>query len=194
MIPESHPLYLGIYEGAMGRKEIRQFVEDSDCVIILGAFMTDVNLGIYTANLDRGRSIYATSEKIAVRYHTYEDVMFDDFIDGINSSKLRRRRKPNLGWTFRDAEPFAVKPNAPLTVSRLFQHLNEFLSNELTVIADVGDSLFGAAETANTSTHQLYQSGLLHFNGFLRCRHPLAHNSVCQTPDASLSSETVPSK
>ena len=146
VIPESHPLYLGIYEGAMGRKEVREFVEDSDCVIILGAFMTDVNLGIYTANLDRARSIYATSEKIAVRYHTYEDVMFDDFIDGISSSKLRKRRKPNLGWAFPDAEPFAVESKAPLTVSRLFQHLNEFISDELTVIADVGDSLFGAVE------------------------------------------------
>lgn len=146
VIPESHPLYLGIYEGAMGRKEIQQFVEDSDCVIILGAFMTDVNLGIYTANLDRARSIYATSEKIVIRYHTYEDVMFDDFIDSINSSKLRKRRKPNLAWAFRDIEPFVVKPKAPLTVSRLFQHLNEFISDELTVIADVGDSLFGAAE------------------------------------------------
>ena len=146
VIPESHPLYLGIYEGAMGRKEVREFVEDSDCVIILGAFMTDVNLGIYTANLDRARSIYATSEKIAVRYHTYEDVMFDDFIDGINSSKLRKRRKPNLGWALPDTEPFAFEPNAPLTVGRLFQHVNEFISDELTVIADVGDSLFGAVE------------------------------------------------
>ncbi len=146
VIPESHPLYLGIYEGAMGKKDVREFVEDSDCVIILGAFMTDVNLGIYTANLDRGRSIYATSEKLTVRYRTYEDVMFADFIDGINSPKLRKRRKPKLDWTLRDAEPFTVEPDTPLTVSRLFQHLNEFISDELTVIADVGDSLFGAVE------------------------------------------------
>ena len=146
VIPESHPLYLGIYEGAMGKQEVRAFVEDSDCVIILGAFMTDVNLGIYTANLDRARSIYATSEKLTVRYHTYEDVMLDDFIDGINSTKLRKRRKPNLNRAFRDSEPFALDPKAPLTVSRLFQHLNEFISDELTVIADVGDSLFGAVE------------------------------------------------
>ena len=146
VMPESHPLYLGIYEGAMGSKEVREFVEDSDCVIILGAFMTDVNLGIFTANLDRARSIYATSEKISVRYHTYEEVMFDDFIDGINSPQLRKRRRPNLGWALPDAEPFEVKPKAPLTVRRLFQHLNEFINDELTVIADVGDSLFGAVE------------------------------------------------
>jgi len=146
VIPESHPLYLGIYEGAMGRGEIREFVEDSDCVIILGAFMTDVNLGIYTANLERARSIYATSEKISVRYHSYEAVMFDDFIDGLISPQLKRRKKPNLAWALPDAAPFEVKPDAPLTVERLFKHLNEFISDELTVIADVGDSLFGAAE------------------------------------------------
>lgn len=146
VIPESHPLYLGIYEGAMGRKEITEFVEDSDCVIILGAFMTDVNLGIYTANLDRSRSIYATSEKINVRYHTYEAVMFNDFIDGINSPQLKRRKKPNLGWATSDSTEFEVDPNAKITVERLFKHLNEFISDELTVIADVGDSLFGAAE------------------------------------------------
>ncbi len=146
VIPESHPLYLGIYEGAMGREEIREFVESSDCVIILGAFMTDVNLGIYTANLDRSRSIYATSEKINVGFHTYENVLFVDFIDGINASKLRRRRKPNLDWATTETTPFEVNPKAQLTVERLFQHLNEFITDEITVIADVGDSLFGAAE------------------------------------------------
>ena len=146
VMPEAHPLYLGIYEGAMGREEIRQFVEDSDCVLILGAFMTDVNLGIYTANLDRARSIYATSERIAIRYHTYEEVMFGDFIDGISSSKLRRRRKQDLGWAYPTPQPFEVVPDAPLTVRRLFQHLNELISDELTVIADAGDSLFGAVD------------------------------------------------
>ena len=151
VIPESHPLYLGIYEGAMGQEDVRQFVEDSDCVIILGAFMTDVNLGIYTANLDRTRSVYATTEKVSVRYRAYDEVMFDDFLDGLNSPKLRRRRKPNLDWALKGTEPFEVKPDAPLRVHRLFQHLNEFISDELTVIADVGDSLFGAVEL---DTHQ----------------------------------------
>ena len=33
VISEQHPLYLGIYEGAMGRDEVRAYVEESDCVI-----------------------------------------------------------------------------------------------------------------------------------------------------------------
>src|SRR5258708_37250076 len=75
----------------MGRDDVRQYVEGSDCVILLGAFMTDINLGVYTARLDLGRSIYATSEKLSIRYHTYEEVRFKDFIRGLLRLRLRRR-------------------------------------------------------------------------------------------------------
>src|ERR1019366_5597273 len=92
VIGEHHPFYLGIYEGAMGRDDVRQYVESSDCVILLGAFMTDINLGIYTARLDPARSIYATSEKLSIRYHTYEEVRFKDFVGGLVRGRLRRRK------------------------------------------------------------------------------------------------------
>ena len=66
VVSERHPLFAGLYEGAMGREEVTQFVESSDCVILLGAFMTDINLGIYTAHLDPGRCIDATSERLRI--------------------------------------------------------------------------------------------------------------------------------
>jgi len=40
VIGEHYPFYLGVYEGAMGREEVRRYVETSDCLIMLGAFMT----------------------------------------------------------------------------------------------------------------------------------------------------------
>src|SRR6266446_7444261 len=146
VIGEQHPFYLGIYEGAMGRDDVRQYVESSDCVIMLGAFMTDINLGIYTARLEQARSIYATSEKLSIRYHTYEEVRFKDFVRGLLRLRLRRRapgripRPPSVG-------PFTVKTGAvKVTVKRLFQRLNAFLSEKTVVVADVGDALFGAAD------------------------------------------------
>ena len=145
-MPEAHPLYLGIYGGAMGRTEITTLVETSDCLVILGAFMTDVNLGIYTANLARSRSIYATSDKITVCYSTYENVTFEDFLDGLCSPQLNKRPEANLEWVLEVAEPFVMLPDQTLTVKRLFQHLNQFLNDDLTVIPDVGDCLWGAAD------------------------------------------------
>ncbi len=75
IIPEIHPLFVGLYEGAMGNDEVTRFVEDSDCVIMLGTFMTDLNLGIYTANLDPGKCIYATSEQLRIRHHHFHNVL-----------------------------------------------------------------------------------------------------------------------
>ena len=146
VIGEQHPLYLGIYEGAMGREAVRQYVESSDCVIMLGAFMTDINLGIYTARLDPGRSIYSTSEKLSVGYHTYEDVRFKDFIRGLLGAKLRRHPPGRI------PRPLAIQSfqvrnsDTRLTVKRLFERLNGFLSKNTVVVADVGDALFGATD------------------------------------------------
>ncbi len=146
VIGEQHPFYLGIYEGAMGRDDVRQYVEGSDCLIMLGAFMTDINLGVYTARLDPMRSISATSEKLSIRYHTYENVRFKDFTRGLLGLRLRRRSlqgiphaQPLSSWGFK-ATP------AKLTVRRLFERLNLFLSEATMVVCDVGDALFGATD------------------------------------------------
>ena len=42
--------------------------------------VTDINLGIYTAELDLGDCIYVTSEDCRVRYHHYHDVQLTDFV------------------------------------------------------------------------------------------------------------------
>jgi indolepyruvate decarboxylase len=153
VIGEEHPFYLGIYEGAMGRDDVRQYVEDSDCLIMLGTFMTDINLGVYTARLDPARSISATSEKLSIRYHNYDDVRFKDFTCGLLRLPLRRRKLGNI-----PRPPSASQSNSsfvichsslslrPLTVKRLFQRLNSFLAANTVVVADVGDALFGATD------------------------------------------------
>src|SRR5665811_2076329 len=45
VVGEYHPLYIGIYEGAMGFASVRDYVESSDCLILLGTFMTDITWG-----------------------------------------------------------------------------------------------------------------------------------------------------
>jgi indolepyruvate decarboxylase len=146
VIGEQNPYYLGVYEGAMGHDDVRQYVESSDCVIMLGAFMTDINLGIYTAQLDPARSISATSEKLSIRYHNYEGVRFKDFVHGLLGLRLRRRSLGNIPRPTA-INGFQVRNGyAKLKVWRLFERLNSFISSNTVVVADVGDALFGATD------------------------------------------------
>ena len=145
VIGEQHPLYLGLYEGAMGREEVRAYVESSDCVILLGFFMTDINLGIYTAQLDPGKSICATSEKLSIRHHTFENVRFKDFLRGLIAADLRTHETGPRPAPPRPRE-FVPQPDAHVTIARLFERLNEFIGDDTIVIADVGNALFGAMD------------------------------------------------
>ncbi len=147
VIGEQHRCYMGVYEGAMGRDDVRRYVESSDCVILLGAFMTDINLGIYTAQLDPARSIYATSEKLSIRYHTYENVRFKDFVHGLLKARWSRRAAGRIPRPRPMAAlPPGIRRKNKVTVKSLFQRLNAFLNERMVVVADIGDALFGAAD------------------------------------------------
>ena len=87
VISEAHPLFAGVYEGAMGRAEVTELVESADCLLMLGCFLTDINLGIFTAKLDPSRCIDATSEDLRIRHHHYRDVRLDDFIRGLDRAE-----------------------------------------------------------------------------------------------------------
>ncbi len=147
VLGEQHPLYLGLYEGAMGMESVRDYVETSDCVLMLGAFMTDINLGIYTARLDPDRSISATSERLSIRLHTFEGVGFEDFLRGLVDASGGALHRRAVHLPPREALPeFRSDPAAPLTVARLFQRINGYLTDETMVVCDVGDALFGASD------------------------------------------------
>ncbi|MFM8292792.1 MAG: thiamine pyrophosphate-binding protein, partial [Planctomycetia bacterium] len=96
VVSEVHPLYIGLYEGAMGRQEVTDFVEESDCVILLGTLLTDIDLGIFTAKLDATRSIFATSADLRISHHHFHDVLLEDFIRGVAAArpKADARRLP----------------------------------------------------------------------------------------------------
>lgn len=147
VVPEKHPLYIGLYEGAMGRAEVTEYVEDSDCVLLLGAFMTDINLGIYTAKLDVSKCIYVTSEQLQVSHHYYHHVPLEDFLAGLIAAKPKpteREIPPTLRP--RAGKPFEAKPEQPLQISRMIKAIDERLDEQTIVIADIGDALFAATE------------------------------------------------
>ena len=146
VISETHPLYLGLYEGAMGREQISSFVEQSDCVILLGTMLTDVNLGIFTAKLNLANSILATSEELRISHHHFHNVLIEDFIQGLAGSCPKARKQTLPPGPSVAREPFILEKDRPITTTRLVRRLDESLDDKTIVIADVGDALFASSE------------------------------------------------
>jgi TPP-dependent 2-oxoacid decarboxylase len=155
VISEDHPSYIGVYEGAMGHQSVRQCVESSDCLILMGALMTDINFGISPTPVEPSKSIYVTSEKLSIKHHNFENVLLQDFINVlIDAPLIRRRREPTSVIELNSnkdrmryyTQNFSSVIGQKITVKRLFERLNLSITGNVIVIADVGDSLFGALD------------------------------------------------
>lgn len=141
---EDHPLFLGVYEGAVGKEQVRQAVEQSDCLLMLGAFMTDVNLGIFTAELDQARIISSSSDGSSIAFHQYPEVLLADFLAGLLQQNLPQRTVATRDPITAPA-PFAAK-NKPITIKWLFQYLETVINDHMVLIADPGDAMFAATD------------------------------------------------
>ena len=145
LISESHPLYLGTYEGVMGHESTKEYVESSDCLIVLGDLMTDIYLDIFPVQIYKGQAIHVTNEKISIRNHNYENVDIRSFLEGLINTDIKKREFSNIFYTKTQKE-FSPISRQKMTVRRLFECLNSFLTDNMIVLADVGDALFGSID------------------------------------------------
>ncbi|MFQ5840686.1 MAG: thiamine pyrophosphate-dependent enzyme, partial [Candidatus Methylomirabilales bacterium] len=142
VFPEDHPNFVGIYMGRAGSELARQSVEGSDCLLMLGAFLTDVNTGLFTARVDRSKVISASSEELSVSYHRYADVTLVDLIEHLLESVEVKR------WEFvRPGHPEVPRTAAPgrLRTDQVIEELNSFITpGRYVVVSDVGDCLYAS--------------------------------------------------
>ncbi|HEY7062681.1 MAG TPA: hypothetical protein VII06_14470 [Chloroflexota bacterium] len=111
---ENYPRFLGVYEGAMGHEDVCAYVESSDCLLLLGVPVSDIDLGINTAHLDPARSISVGSDCVAIGHAVYEDVLLADVLQGLLDADLPRATPP----AYRTPRSRAPSPPCPASRSR----------------------------------------------------------------------------
>ena len=179
VVSETHPLFVGVYEGAMSREEVTAFVEESDCVLLLGAYMTDMNLGIYTANLDPSRCIFAESDTLRISRHHFPGVLLRDFVQGLIDAGIKAPPR-ELPPQPRATDDFKPGLGTPLTITRLMARLNQSLDGSMVVIADVGDALFAGADLVIHRQTEFFSSAYYASMGFAV---PAALGTMTARPD-----------
>ncbi len=166
-VPEDHPLYLGVYGGAMSSdRYVRRYVESADLVLMLGTFITDMSMGFYTAKLDRGRTVLATSERLSVQYHCYDSVELGDFLRALAKANVRGRPSTHpsprpVAEALRESER-----SDALRMVDVFRILSLHLDERCCVVADVGDSIFGAVAMRSARQAEFIASAYYMSMGF----------------------------
>ncbi|MDY6795670.1 MAG: thiamine pyrophosphate-binding protein [Actinomycetota bacterium] len=142
---EMHPQFMGVYAGGMSPDDVREAVEEADCVISVGPLITDLSTGMFTHKVDTGRSVVIAPEYIAVRNHFYPGTGMEHFLGALTETLPEREGK--VGQPRAHApETFLPQEGTKVTVDRLFACVDAFLDDDTTVIAEPGDALFGALD------------------------------------------------
>jgi indolepyruvate decarboxylase len=145
VIPEHTPTFIGTYFGALANESTRKTIEEADLLLCLGAWMTDIDLGGYTAKLDPGRRIIANSEKVQIKHHVYDHVPLKDFLTALGSSLSSTGRVSSPGAmqpVAAHGAPFVPSHDAKLTTDRFWARMSRFIADDHVVVADSGSCAF----------------------------------------------------
>jgi len=144
VINEQHPLFQGVYMGECSSPEVKDLVEGSDCLLMLGVMLTDVALSFRLPKFHKRQIVLSTVESLKIRNHTYTDVVFQDFCQEIFRLDLPPK-KHKVAVEKEDVKPF-VATEAKITTSRFFDKINSILRKDMALVVETGDALFGAAD------------------------------------------------
>jgi TPP-dependent 2-oxoacid decarboxylase len=146
VIREDHPLYVGVYGGLIGRDEVQRFVNDADCLLMIGSILTDIeDLDAHSTLFEQGHTVHATADAVTIKHHRYEGVLFADFVRALVAAPMPSFAARTMPVR-EGASPKPPAPTAPVTLSGLFGHLDSLLTEKSLIIADVGESLFAGAD------------------------------------------------
>lgn len=146
-LPERHPLFMGVYMGALSRDAVKAQVEGTDGLLCFGVMDNDVNTGGFTARLPTRRMARVHKDRVRVSSHFYERVWMGDLIEALNGVLDRHScvvDHPEDPHTAKG--DYRIDAAAPVRGTRFFDRLNRFLQPDHLVLAETGDAMFAASE------------------------------------------------
>lgn len=147
IISETHPLFVGVYSGPLSDKAVQEYVENSDCLIMLGAMITDVWFAFMSTSekLGRKRTMLATTEKMQIGARTYEKVVLKEFLEKLYEAPITQRKLGVLPPPPPEPKPLNENEKAaPVSIETFFRILGLNVTENSLITCDTGDSMFGA--------------------------------------------------
>ncbi len=140
-LDEAHPQYCGIYCGSLTNEPIREFVEGCDLIINFGALQSDLNLGAYTARLDRRRWVTIDQSQTHVGAATFHDVQLADVLREL-TDRVQHRACVECP-TPTPCEPPRGSADDPISAADLFARLEGAIRPSDLVFVETGTVSMG---------------------------------------------------
>lgn len=146
LVDETHPQYVGTYHAFVSIPGLAKALGESDVVVALGWFGSDLNTAFYRRKIPPERRIDIQATYTVVQGKRFDNVAMSSVIrrlvDAVDSSKVPQPSKPT-GFVM----PDAPDQHAPeITQSQLWRKLDALVESGDVIHADTGTASNGCPE------------------------------------------------
>lgn len=140
VLNETDPQYMGMYSGHLMNLAVADFIENCDCILNIGAAMSDVNTGCFSANILPDNLIQIMDDHVVIDSIVYTQVYIyellnelKDILTFIPSTSIKAH---GLGNPISNNE-------GKITSSYLYPRFEKFIKQNDIVFADTGTFSMG---------------------------------------------------
>jgi indolepyruvate decarboxylase len=144
LVDESDPHYLGIYAGAASDPMVRFAIEAAEALIVAGVQFTDLNSGFFSHKLDRKRTIELGATEASVGQAAFSPVSMPRALECLTGLVTELPRARAAHAPRRAAIRAPLIEDRPLSQTRLWHTVSDWLAPRDLVVADQGTSFYGA--------------------------------------------------
>jgi len=163
-VAESDPFYLGIYAGIVADDNVRQYVESSDCVILIGVLLTDIDLGSNTSKLDLDKLLTINADNCVINNQTFSVGL--ELLSKLKKMPLVSHDRSLAPAYLVDRTPKFEAKEQKITAKRLFEAIGDFLDKDSILLADIGDAVCGCLEVPTKGTRHFLSPSYYSSLGF----------------------------
>lgn len=140
ILSESNTQYVGMYDGQLMTPDVREFVENSEYVLGVGAMMTDFNTGSFTANIKPEQFISIMPKYVEIDSVIYSSIYMEDILSELTKRLPNKRYHQIKAKGLEDA---ILSDNGEITAQYLYPRLEKFFKPNDIIIAETGTSSMG---------------------------------------------------
>ncbi|WP_204206351.1 alpha-keto acid decarboxylase family protein [Mammaliicoccus sciuri] len=139
---EESRYYMGIYDGSIAEEDIRNYVDNSDAILNIGAKLTDSATAGYSYGFDIDDVVMINHLDFKLNDTTSSEFTLPSLMNGLldieykNEAHFPENNRPEKG-------DYTVD-NAPLTQETYFKMMQDFIGLDDIILAEQGTSFFGA--------------------------------------------------
>src|SRR5262249_12784426 len=150
VFPTRHPQFIGTYLGVVSPQPLREIVEASDCLLLLGELVSDTSLGASADRVNEDNLIVCVSREVYIKHHRFQFTPLDYLVDKLLMAELPVKGQIVEAMST-DVSPEIFDPykqDEAIKMRHVIKLVNEFLEQygDMPLVADTGDALFASVD------------------------------------------------